>query len=331
MKRACLSFLLFLCFLLPPSFVLADDPSAPPWYICGDYQYFLLDDGTAEIGHYSGEDTVVVIPDTLDGYAVTQIRCMAFAACSLVTSVTIPDSITTAEGNPFAFCNNLSTITVSSDHPTWAVIDGVLFDQTNQTLICRPTGKMETEYTVPQGTRKLAELAFCCCSSLTGVSIPDSVTVIGDGAFCQCSGLTALFLPDSVAVIGAYAFERCTGLTQISLPDSLAAIGYGAFEYCESLTGITLPSRLSVIDYALFFDCDGLTEVFIPDSVAEIGDCAFESCGLTVISIPDSVTVIGEDAFCDNPDLTALVGRGSYAEQYCRENGISFVFSDQLD
>lgn len=331
MKRACLSFLLFLCFLLPPSFVLADDPSAPPWYICGDYQYFLLEDGTAEVGSYSGKETAVDIPDTLDGYAVTQIRTMAFGACSTVTSVTIPDSIRTAEGNPFAFCKNLTSIAVSSDHPTLAVIDGVLFDRTSQTLICHPAGKTETEYAVPQGTEQLAELAFCGCVRLTGVSIPDSVTVIGDGAFCQCSGLTELFLPDSVAEIGAYAFERCTGLTQISLPDSLAAIGYGAFEYCESLTGITLPSRLSVIDYALFFDCDGLTEVFIPDSVAEIGDCAFESCGLTVISIPDSVTVIGEDAFCDNPDLTALVGRGSYAEQYCRENGISFVFSDQLD
>lgn len=331
MKRACLSLLLVFCLLLPPSFALADDPSAPPWYICGDYQYFLLEDGTAEVGSYSGKETAVDIPDTLDGYAVTQIRTMAFGACSTVTSVTIPNSIRTAEGNPFAFCNNLSTITVSSDHPTWAVIDGVLFDQTNQTLICRPAGKMETEYTVPQGTRKLAELAFCCCSSLTGVSIPDSVTVIGDGAFCQCSGLTALFLPDSVAVIGAYAFERCTGLTQISLPDSLTAIGCGAFEYCTSLTAVTLSSRLTVIDYDLFFDCDGLTEMVIPDGVTEIGGYAFKSCGLTGIFIPDSVAVIGEDAFHDNPDLTAFVGQGSYAEQYCRENGISYVYSDQLD
>ena len=329
MKRTSLSLLLVL-FLLLPSFALADDTSAPPWYICGDYQYFLLDDDTAEIGSYSGKETAVDIPDTLDGYTVTQIRTMAFGACSTVTSVTIPDSIRTAEGNPFAFCKNLSTITVSSDHPTWAVIDGVLFDRTSQTLICRPAGKTETEYVIPQGTRQLAELAFCGCTSLTSVSIPDSVTVIGDGAFCQCSGLTELFLPDSVTEIGIYAFERCTGLTQISLPDSLTAIGYGAFEYCESLTGITLPSSLTVIDYALFCDCDGLTEMIIPDSVTEIGDCAFESCGLTSIFIPDSVTVIGEDAFRDNPDLTAFVGRGSCAEQYCQENGISYVYSDSL-
>ena len=331
MKRTCLSLLLVFCLLLPPSFALADDPSAPPWYICGDYQYFLLEDGTAEVGSYSGKETAVDIPDTLDGYAVTQIRTMAFGACSTVTSVTIPNSIRTAEGNPFAFCKNLTSIAVSSDHPTLAVIDGVLFDRTSQTLICHPAGKTETEYAVPQGTEQLAELAFCGCVRLTGVSIPDSVTVIGDGAFCQCSGLTELFLPDSVAEIGAYAFERCTGLTQISLPDSLTAIGCGAFEYCTSLTAVTLPSRLTVIDYDLFFDCDGLTEMVIPDGVTEIGGYAFKSCGLTGIFIPDSVAVIGEDAFHDNPDLTAFVGQGSYAEQYCRENGISYVYSDQLD
>ena len=64
-------------------------------------------------------------------------------------------------------------------------------------------------------------------------------------------------------------------------------------------------------------------------SVTSIGDWAFAGCtGLTSIEIPDSVTSIGEVAFSGCDSLIITVVRGSYAEQYCRENDLEFKYTD---
>ena len=63
-------------------------------FTCGDYQYILLDNGTVEITEYSGTDKELIIPNLLDGYAVTSIGDGAFYSCSELIDVTIPDSVT---------------------------------------------------------------------------------------------------------------------------------------------------------------------------------------------------------------------------------------------
>lgn len=77
----------------------------------GDYQYRVLEDGTAEITHYFGRDSVVHIPETLDGKTVTSIRDVAFAWCSSLTTIELPDSVTSIGDQAFWGCNNL-TITL---------------------------------------------------------------------------------------------------------------------------------------------------------------------------------------------------------------------------
>ena len=79
----------------------------------GDYQYRVLEDGTAEITHYFGRDSVVHIPDTLDGKTVTSIRDVAFAWCSALTTIDLPDSVTSIGVYLFAGCESLKNIQVS--------------------------------------------------------------------------------------------------------------------------------------------------------------------------------------------------------------------------
>ena len=205
-------------------------------YTSSDYEYTLLDDGTAEITGYNGNDKNLTIPDQLDGHPVAAIGDSAFSFCSSLTSVSIPDSVTEIGANPFSYCDNLTKIIVSPDHPSLAVIDGVLFSKPDKRLICYPAGKQGTAYQIPSGIQIIGEDAFYECSSLTSVSIPDSVTAIGDDTFYGCSSLTSISIPDSVTAIGDETFYRCSSLTSVSIPDSVTAIGDGAFSRCSSLT-----------------------------------------------------------------------------------------------
>ena len=71
-----------------------------------------------------------------------------------------------------------------------------------------------------------------------------------------------------------------------------------------------------------------MTSFTIPDSVVEIGKSAFEDCtGLTSITIPTSVIEIGDEAFDGCSQLMAIVQPGSYAETYCKENGIQYTYA----
>ena len=220
--------------------VMAEEAKAET-FTSGDYKYTLLEDGTAKITEYKGKAKMLEVPAELDGHTVTGIGDMAFFFCSSLTNVTLPDSIKTIGGNPFIGCDKLLTIKVSPDHPTLAVIDGVLFEKSNKKLICYPCGKQEKTYSVPQGIREIGDYAFSGCDSLTGITLPDSITSIGSLAFSGCSSLINVTLPDSITSIGDSAFWGCSSLTSVTLPDSLASIGYSAFYNCSPSLVITVP------------------------------------------------------------------------------------------
>ncbi len=284
----------------------AAQAEAPELYTCGDYQYLLLGDGTAEIMSCSGGAEALEIPSKLDGYTVTAIGDQAFSYCEALAHVTLPDSVGVINGNPFSGCPDLTDIRVSPGHPVLAVVDGVLFSVPDQRLVCYPCAFTAESYSVPQGTVVIGDGAFRGCRNLIGVALPDSVTVIGARAFAGCGSLATAALPDGITVIGRRAFFGCESLTDFTLPAGVVSIGDYAFSACSSLTGIVLP-----------------------DGVIDIGAFAFADCGsLAAVSIPGSVTQIGEEAFSFCFSLKGVtVPRGSYAEQYCQENSLACVYA----
>ena len=240
--------MLLICFIMTLA-CIAIAEEEPTVYTSGEYQYILLEDGTAQITYYFGESADVDIPENLDRYPISSIGDAAFSFCSSLTSISIPDSVTSIGFNPFAGCDNLTKIKVSPDHPTLATIDGVLFDKREQKLICYPCAFTENSYSISQGISSIGDAAFSFCSSLTDISIPDSVTSIGDNAFSYCSSLTSISIPDSVTSIGDNAFSRCSSLTSISIPDSVTSIGVWAFSGCTSLT-LTVDRDSYALQYA---------------------------------------------------------------------------------
>jgi len=274
---------------------------------------------------------------------VKSIGVRAFEGCSILRSITIPNTVTTIGDRAFDHCESL------------------------------------TEIAIPDSVTSIGSYAFCGCYNLTEITIPDSVTAIGENAFFACRGLTViqvdpnnttyvsvdgvLFnrdktmlirypsgkpssryeIPDAVKSIGICAFYHCYNLAEITIPDSVTSIGDLAFCWCHSLTEITIPDGVTVIGNNAFFDCmrlsaiqvdpnnttytsvDGVlfnkekTELIrypsakpsskyeIPDGVTDIGkDAFYYCCNLTEITIPNTVTTIGDCAFSSCKSLTEI-------------------------
>ena len=294
----------------------------------GNYSY--------EYTEYSG---VVVIPASVvyngTTYSVTSIGDWACWGSDL-TSVTIPNSVTSIGYRAFSASYGLTSVTIGNSVKSigdYAFIgcDGL------------------TSVTIPNSVTSIGSAAFSGCDGLTSVTIPNSVTSIGANAFEGCSGLTSVTIGSGVTSIGERAFVGCSGLTSVTIPNSVTSIEGWAFNGCTGLTSVTIGSGVTSIGEDAFYYCNGLTSVHIsdiaawcnidfsssssnplsqahhlymngeevkdlviPNSVTSIGDDAFYHCdGLTSVTIPNSVTSIGERAFTHCYDLTSVtIGSG---------------------
>jgi uncharacterized repeat protein (TIGR02543 family) len=311
--------------------VFASLPSARADITEGDYTY-TVSGSNATITGYTGSGGAVTIPGTLGGYPVTSIGDSAFNSTKghLLTSVTIPSSVTSIGNYAFEFCSGLTSVTIPSSVTS---IGNYAFE------FCSGL----TSVTIPSSVTSIGNFAFAYCTGLTSVTIPISVTSIGNTPFLGCSSLTSLIvdpgnpsyssgsdevlfnktvtlvveypcgrlgayvIPSSVAGIADDAFHECTKLTTVTIPNSVTSIGNHAFYGCTGLTNVTIPNSVTSIGNYAFGYCTGLTSVTIPSSVTSIGDYAFAGCrGVTSVTIPNSVTSMGTFAFYGCTKLTTV-------------------------
>ncbi|MBQ9093729.1 MAG: leucine-rich repeat domain-containing protein [Prevotella sp.] len=235
---------------------------------------------------YAGD---IIIPERVvynnRTFTVVCIGDSAFYKCVNLTSVTIPNSVTSIGDSAFEYCSGLTSITIPNS------VTSIGF---GAFAYCRGL----TSVTIPDSVMSIGYSAFYGCSGLTSVTISNSVTSIAAGTFYECVGLTNITIPNSVTSIGYAAFYGCSGLTSVTIPNSVTNMGYAAFYGCSGLTSVTIPNSLTIIETDVFYGCFGLTSVTIPNSVTSIGARAFYAChGLRSVTIPNSITSIGNSVF----------------------------------
>ena len=299
--------------------------------------YTLSNDGTyySVSGIGNCKDTDIFIPLMHNGLPVKEIAYEAFYHGDSLTSVVIPDSVTSIGKYAFCGCDSLTSVVI------------------------------------PDSVTSIGRYAFDSCDSLTSVVIPDSVTSIGDQAFLDCHKLVEvinrssfniqagspnygkvgyyakevhkgeskivnqngylfytyqgvnyllgytgnekdLILPENYNgepyEIYQYAFYNCYRLTSVVIGDSITSIGRYAFVGCAGLTSVVIGDSVTSIGAEAFYACNSLANVVIGNSVTSISLGAFYDCNrLTSVVIPDSVTSIGDEAFSWCRGLTSVV------------------------
>ena len=317
------------------------------WFTDTADGYRFLYDGTKGylIGYY-GEATDITLPDSFTAYDGTTVNSYeiykyAFYKNTALTSVVIPEFVTSISDYTFYNCRGLTSVTIPDS--VTSIGDGAFLGCTGLTSI-----------TIPDSVTSIGDYAFCDCTGLTSITIPDGVTSIGDGAFSDCTGLTeinwnavsvadfnsnsevfyyagtagegiAVTFGDGVEKIPAYLFyvsdsSYRPNIKTVIIGSNVTSIGKSAFSGCTGLTSIYYTG-----DIAGWLGISGLDEVMskggmlyidgskvegeiaIPDGVTSIPSYAFAyQAGITSVTIPDSVTSIGDYAFSDCTGLTSI-------------------------
>ncbi len=299
MKNKVLSVILCMAVLAVVFILLPTEASAAT----SGYYTYTVSDGKATI---TDMDTSIsgniTIPSAIGGYPVTAIGYNAFYSCSKITSITIPNSVTTIRVSAFDNCESLIGIWVDGNNANYSSDNyGVLYNKKKTELIRAPEG-FSGSYSIPNSVTTIGGSAFEDCSKLTSVTISNSVTTIGDYAFQYCSILTSVTIPNSVTTIGSGAFEYCNRL-EYNIYDNCGYLGNSKYPYLVlvqasgNITSCEIHPKTKIILDGAFFGCIGLTSVTIPDGVIQIGDSAFYNSAISAVTIPDSVTNIGNHAF----------------------------------
>ena len=266
------------------------------------------DDGSfyySVTGHADELNAEIVIPADLGGCPVRNIEGWSFRNCSNLTSVTIPDGVTTIGDAAFAGSGLTSVIIPNS---VTTIGPSAFYE-------CRNLASV----VLSEQLTAIENATFYSCSSLSSITIPKSVTSIDVTAFQGYINLkdVTVFVLDYSEFCNNHIVERfgCTihlldseenEITEYIIPNDVTAIGNSAFANCKDLTLVTIPNSIKSIGERAFQGCSSLSSINIPKGVTSIGDATFASTNLLSVIIPNSVKTIGSHAFYDCKNLASV-------------------------
>lgn len=286
----------------------------------GEFSYSILEDGTAVITGYSGNESMVLIPAEVDGKRVTGIGDYAFEKCENITGVVIPEGISSIEGYTFGECTSLTSVSIPK---SVTYIDEYAFSGCKN-LDQLEVSKDNTKYTSENGVlynKEKTEIIMCPKGETQSVIIPETVTEIARSAFDDCEELQNISVQANNVRYASedgilYSHERkelirCPAGKQgdVVVAEGVTSIGYRAFGDCVKVTKVTLPESLVGISMCAFDRCYRLADMYIPKNVSEVGINAFLSCNsLGSIEVDENnMTYASRDGMLSSKDGTTLV------------------------
>ncbi len=286
--------------------------------------------GTTRQSYNESNYNYYFIPSNLKTVTITdatQIPYGAFDNCSEITSITLPDSVTSIGGVAFSDCSKLSYIDLGN------------------------------------GITTIDKQAFYSCESLTSVTLSDSVTSIGPSSFGNCKSLVSVSIGKGLASIGRNAFDGCKSLANITVdsenenycavdnvvfnkdkttlvfcpngknvvfyevPNSVTTIGSEAFYGCVSLESVIMSKNVTTISHYAFANCTSLKKIEACENISDIFSFAFFNCeSLTDIVLGKNLKSVGWNAFLSCYSLSDVHYAGTENEW----NEITFDTGNEL-
>ncbi len=195
----------------------------------GDFDIRNYNDHT-EIKKYNGTAAVVEIPSEIEGLVVTAIRPRAFEKNETITSVTIPDTVTSIGEYSFVLCSKLKTINIPES------VTDIGQSAFSGTAWWYDHAKDENKKKISIIVNNI----FIDAGACTNVVIPDSVVKIAPGAFSGRDTVTSVTIPATLKNIDSKAFSFCRNVKEIIIPNSVKKIDRLAFDNCSNLQSITI-------------------------------------------------------------------------------------------
>ncbi len=249
--------------------------------------------------------TSVTLPNS-----ITTIGPEAFRSCSNLTYVTIPNSVTAISDNAFSNCSSLSS--VISEIKTPFAIGDYVFDSSYETATLTVPAGTKSKYQSTDGWKQFKNIVEAAGDkvefTIDGVTYQGSKSKKTALVKAVNTNLNSVEIPSQVSyngttydviIIGYGAFSDCSGLTSVTIPNSVIEIEGEAFWRCIGLSSITFPNSVTTIREFAFFDCSGLTSVTIGNGLISLGLGAFSGCTniTTITSEIDSPSSFDDSVF----------------------------------
>lgn len=234
---------------------------------------FSIIDGVNTLMAYIGDDTKIVLPDNYrgEGYVIGE---NAFYSNLTVTSIVIPDNVTSIGDWAFFNCRLLESINI------------------------------------PNNITDIGDMAFRQCSKLKNIILSNTLRSVGYRIFYDCIELESMEIPNSVTSIGKEAFYNCVSLKDVTIGSNVMSICEYAFASCETLANVKMPCSITKIEEYAFNGCEALTFIIIPPSVTSLGRRIFEGCRnlKTIINLSSIQFIISSnDNYSHMPSYSDII------------------------
>ena len=196
-----------------------------------DLEKIIIPKSVITVGEHAFQSCNVLSSVTFEeGSQLESIGSYAFANCSSLVEINIPQGVKCIEEGTFSSCSNLININL------------------------------------PEGVTSIGKMAFYSCSSLVNMSLPNGVLSFDYGIFHSCDNLREIIIPNTLTYMDNYSLKNCDNLSYIYYTGSIN--DWENIEILEDLDLITSGtiyyySESKPIEEGNYwhYDTDGITPV----------------------------------------------------------------------